>query len=110
MTKIEKVTDKETTELWELCGFKHLPIKPLPDGRPHPTLKYWLYPDGEAENELPDLTIDNLFKYAVLAIVERLDYQAAFRVLIRWVSRLELTFDENSAEVLAQACLGALRK
>lgn len=63
--KYRDPTSEELEEFWKRFGFAHLPVRPLPGGEPHPTLKYWLYPDGFEGNELPPVNMSNLFKWCV---------------------------------------------
>ena len=68
-------SQEELKEFWEKCGFKHPNIEKAP----------WLVPLGENPNELwvypddlnyaridpPELTLDNLFKYAVPKLIPK---------------------------------------
>ena len=65
--------DKEIKEFWEACGFKPIThIQQYPDistNRPDEIVA-WLYPDNDKDYHLPEITLDNLFKYAVPEVLE----------------------------------------
>ena len=54
-------------EFWERCGFR---FKLSASENPH----YWIDPNGHAVSELPEPTLENLFKYAVPIATEELGY------------------------------------
>lgn len=60
------------------------------------------------EDFVPDLNF--LFKYATPKVVEKCGYETAYKMLIKWINNLNLDREENPADTLAQAILGALRK
>jgi hypothetical protein len=60
--------DKEIEEFWEACGFKPITnIQQYPNiSTNHPDdIAAWWYPDNDKNYHLPEITLDNLFKYAV---------------------------------------------
>ena len=60
----------ELKDFWEWCGFKWIQKKedmifgPIPQYHWN-LIAHWQYPDGHNHEELPALTLDNLFKWAV---------------------------------------------
>ena len=55
------MTDKDTREFWEKCGFKYDHWGDEP---------FIVWPDGVPRTEAPPITLDNLFKYAVPRVKE----------------------------------------
>jgi hypothetical protein len=58
-------TKEEIKEFWEWCGFK--PVDTVING-----FKYheWIHPDGLQTNWLPEIDLNNLFKYAVPKVTQ----------------------------------------
>jgi hypothetical protein len=57
-----KPTEEQIKEFWEWCGFK--PYKGI--------CGYWIPPDNKAADILPELDLNNLFKYAVPKLIKEL--------------------------------------
>ena len=53
-------TKARVKELWEWCGFEEW--------------SRWRYPNGYQQKKLPNITLNNLFKYAVPKVVAGDDY------------------------------------
>ena len=107
------MTDKDIQELWKLCGFEYshsARTKNFSTGALGKMVKFYVYPSGEV-GDLPEPTLDSLFKYAVPAVVEQVGDKATFILLVQWIWGLDLTLDKETAiDALAKACLGVLRK
>ena len=108
-------TDAQIRKFWEKCGFKCLPIRPLLDKKPHPTIRYWLYPDGEEESEPPPIDPNNLSKYAVPYLPADMPYyssqirlQRNLSVEIGWICAIDDWDNYKEGETLALALFWAL--
>jgi hypothetical protein len=72
---------KNELEVWKWCGFS--PVK-----RSVYRWKYTpsdTYSDGEPFTSLPELTLDNLFKYAWVKFVGEFGITKARDILVKWV-------------------------
>jgi hypothetical protein len=113
------MTEQEIKELWEWCGFRFVDGKTCPECG-HTTRSYWLherlarrlyFEDSEIkfvageDNYYPELTLDNLFKYAIPEIKRRglwLECQDTGIIDSIW-------FDKDPAEALAKAILEVIK-
>lgn len=62
----------ESKELWEWCGFRFQKIGELKKIYRHHANLRWVFPTGEI-GALPELTLDNLFKYAIPKVTKEYD-------------------------------------
>lgn len=85
-----EITKEEIKELWEWCGFKqNIELKSDYHYEFGKRVGNWHYPNGKAtygymqEGCLPDLDLNNLFKYAI----NNLDWDMKREVLSEWIEK-----------------------
>jgi len=74
---MKEITENQIKEFWEWCGFKYQGFIPSFGNIPEQK-EAWRYPDGSmcflsaygTATGLPDINLDNLFKYAVSNVME----------------------------------------
>lgn len=67
--------NKELVEFWENWGFEYKHYELNYEGKPQPKIGWYF--NGEYESDkLPELTLDNLFKY-IIPLTSRLGYDVA---------------------------------
>ncbi len=118
------MTEEETKELGELCGFRKLPMgKRGYHFEQTEKVMNWMPPDAkeawESVAHLPRIDLDNLFKYAVpkiweagsvVAMIAYPDNTCECEVITRRETPNSFAKGKDPAEALAQAILKALRK
>ena len=123
---------EDIKELWEWCEFEYSHSarrKNFFTGSLGRMVKFYVYRNGEI-SDLPKLTLDNLFKYAVPKLEEvggrRLEEIHLYPESSAWLCELDMvqvedryspecckiesSKEENPTEALAQAILKVLRK
>jgi len=99
----------KTRELWEGCGFRWLPNY---NHSYYGKGNFWKYPNGHIEHHLPELTLDNLFKYFVIPRNVDVDFELynddCVAELVHY-SESGTADKDKPAEALAQAILEVLR-
>ena len=85
-------TKEQQQWLWEKCGFKHT-------NSPNEFIRrnWWTNPEHHCESHLPDLDLNNLFKYAVPIWIEKImaeqecSSDVAYEILFKkWLQELQL--------------------
>jgi len=67
-------TKEQVRRFWEQCGFKFSHLASVHNfflGDTGEKVKFWLYPDGNCDI-LPPIDLNNLFKYAVPKLLEKI--------------------------------------
>jgi len=83
----DKPTQEQIKEFWEWCGFRH-----FVETKYSRSVEKWEYPKPYGvkrdRSYLPDIDLNNLFKYAVPKIREQLkdEYLGFSDLMIRWMS------------------------
>jgi hypothetical protein len=106
--------DKELKEFWIKCGFNFIQESELNDG--YIDSEGWVAPDGEYIGELPTLTLDNLFRYAVPKLVSN-EYELSILTdeVYGYIVGIVTAYDrdlitETNSKDLVQALYQALKK
>lgn len=107
--------NKELKEFWEWCGFRLEKQRSGSMGWTYPPVPSVYAPMGLVRAVLPDLDLNNLFKYAVpkavakIAHAFKLSIQSAYKELFRWWLEELLKDPAEPAQALYQA-INKLRK
>ncbi len=100
------MTDKKIKELWGLCGFKRVDYQirvydSAPDTSRLVTVYHrWKYLDGEGDTFLPELTLDNYWKYVIPTLQK--EYQDWRSLLHDWVDSLDGSHEKDVVLLFAQ--------
>ena len=78
---MDRPTQEQIQRFWEGRGLEHKTIKYLPDKK-----ELWFY-NGHWDYEPPPIDLNNLVKYAVRELRERVGYVETVRLLVRWVMK-----------------------
>jgi len=92
--------DKEQEELqefWEKCGVR--PQIKIANVKYHSGMA--LDGSGDMEDVYPEITLDNLFRYALLPLLDK-DIDACYTVITVWFQALRM-YREDPAQALYQA-------
>ena len=73
----QPTTQEQIKEVWEWCGFRYIRIDDIPWCQKPAYYEtdywyandHWIYPDGSKHGKIPNLDLNNLFKYAVPKLV-----------------------------------------
>ena len=79
VTKVEPI-EEQIKKFWGWCGFRSNAMK-LSEGG-------WNYPDGNWDIRLPNLDLNNLFKYAKPAFIQKYGEGQWANLLHRWIDTM----------------------
>lgn len=76
-----KPTKEQITQLWGECGFKFIPRHEYmrfggPPQKYWATRSHWIYSDGTKHEELPPISPNSLFKYAIPRAIRALQEES----------------------------------
>jgi len=94
---------EEQMKFWEWCGFEKQLLEDLPKSYRHEGNLGWKYPTdsigvADTRKQLPDIDLNNLFKYAVPKLRRELSQLELATLMLGW---LKAMFEDDEDPALA---------
>ena len=70
---MDKPTQEQRQKFWERCGFIHQRDRHI--GWVYSEDSQWMYPNGTFQGKLPPISLDNIFRWAVPKVLEKIGKQ-----------------------------------